>query len=296
MKISAVNNSFSIKSDFCTNCSHTINNIMNKPEQKETNTASLKLDRDGQDDHTDRIASVRVEHEVGEHEVLIVPPDTSKVSRIHKLTVVDLWSDDTEAVEQALTGLASLCEFSNVNWKEENPADIHGAGAASAIVGAMKKWYTIPDIQVAGCSALANTAAHIKDFRLSAKNAGGLEVVVCAMQNYSNNCDVQSSGCAALGNLCTEIEEHAAHIVNTMKGHDIIIVAMKKFPVNARVQRWACYALSMLSIWQELRPPVCDAGGRRALAEALETHKDESKTDVKEIQELARLVLQRLLK
>jgi hypothetical protein len=273
---------------------------MDNPKQTKTKTVnpSLTVDGDDQGDHPDIVASLKVEHEESKNKVHVVSPDTTRLSAIHKLVVEDLWSDDKEGVEQALTQLANLCFPSYVNWTQENTAAIHSAGAASAIVGAMKKWYTVPDIQVEGCRALAYIAADIKDFRLSAENAGGLEVIVCAMQNYLNNSEVQAMRCAALGFLCLDIEKHAAHVVNTMKGHGIIIAAMKTFPENARVQRYACHALSKLSFWKEFRMSICDAGGRRALAEALETHNDESKEDpddIQNIQKLARLVLQRLL-
>ena len=129
-----------------------------------------------------------------------------------------------------MTQLANLFVCSGENWKQENPAYIHSKRAASAIAGAMKKWYTVPDIEAAGsCRALAVLGSTSKDFCRSAKRAGGLEVTVCAMQNYANNCKVQAMGCAVLGFLCLDIEEHAAHVANTLEGHDIIIAAMKNF-------------------------------------------------------------------
>jgi hypothetical protein len=53
--------------------------------------------------------------------------------------------------------------------------------------------------------------------------------------------------------------------------------------------------LLKLSSWKEFRTPICDAGGRRALAEALETHNGAGNDDVDKTQILAHLVLQRLL-
>jgi hypothetical protein len=272
---------------------------MVKAEQKKRKAASLEeLDGENQDEHhPDRVASVEVEPEGSENTapVIVVPPIAATLSPIHKLIVVDLWSGDAKTVERALTKLANLCAPSHVTWKPENPADLHRAGAASAIVGAMNKWYTVPAIQAEGCTALGNPGHTSKDIRLSAKIAGGLEVIVCAMQNYSSNCQVQSMGCLALGNLCFNFKDHAAHVVNTMKGHELIIAAMKKYPDKARVQRWACHALAVLSDWKEFRTPLCDAGGRQALLDAIETHMDESQADVVYIQKRARLVLQRLL-
>jgi hypothetical protein len=60
------------------------------------------------------------------------------------------------------------------------------------------------------------------------------------------------------------------------------------------MQKWACYALSVLSNWRELRAPICDAGGRHALVDAIKTHKDKSKEHSKEFLQYAGLAMQRL--
>jgi hypothetical protein len=68
-----------------------------------------KLDGDDQHDHPARVVSVKVKHEISKHTaVLVVPPNASTLSPIHKLIVVDLWSDDAKAVEQALTELGDF--------------------------------------------------------------------------------------------------------------------------------------------------------------------------------------------
>jgi hypothetical protein len=115
------------------------------------------------------------------------------------------------------------------------------------------------------------------------------------MKNYPNHCDVQSFGCFALGRLYDSNEEHAGHFVNTMKGHDVIIAAMNKFPDDTLAQRWACFALAVLCNYKQFVGFICDAGGRQAFLHAIVTHKDECKEHVKEIQAHARPALRSLL-
>ena len=54
---------------------------------------------------------------------------------------------------------------------------------------------------------------------------------------------------------------------------------MKKFSEDAELHVWTCFALNKLSDWHEVRAPICDADGRQALLNAIETYKDESKLD-----------------
>jgi hypothetical protein len=264
---------------------------MGNPEQKERKSARLKRERVNRKVRL-KSADVKGDHEVGENIVLIVPPNTSTLSPIHKLIVVDLWSDDMKVVEEALKQVANL--FGQENCSKENAAIIQRAGGLSTIVGTMRRWYNVPDVQVEGCVALGNATIDSKDSRL-AKEAGALEAIVCAMTNYPKNRDVQSGGCFALGNLCTNAKEHGEHLVNALQGHDVILAAMKEFPNDAELHVWTCYALKWLSKWIEFRAPICDAGGRQALLYAIETHKDESKLDVQKIQKYARLALKQLL-
>jgi hypothetical protein len=259
------------------------NDTMANPTQKKRKAASLTREEDDQGNHPDRVASAKVKHEVSEDTVDVVSPDASTYSPIHQLIVVDLWSNDNKVVKEA------LCCFI------KNAATVYRAGGAFSIVGAMRRWYKNRDIQELGCAALGIAANRSKGFRLHAKEAGAFDVIVGAMKMYSNNCTLQTYGCESIGKLCLGIVEHAALVVNTMEGHDFILAAMKKFPDDVLLQRWACFALCTLSNWKELQAPICYAGGRRALLDAIETHTDESEIYVNRIQKRARLALQRLL-
>ena len=238
-----------------------------------------------------------VEREDGENVAVLIRPDISSLLPIPKLISVDLWSDDSNVVEKALLELAGLCYCANdYAASETNRESVHKAEGASSIVGAMRRWYNNPGIQAAGCNALAHAAigAGMKPFSLAAKEGGAFEAVVCAMKNYPDNLLVQSNGCEACANLCS-VTENADHLVNALNGLDLIVAAMRKFPDDELLQRSACHVLRVLCEWQELRTCISDGGGRRLLLDAIETHKDETKEHVKELQEWARKALKNLL-
>ena len=97
-------------------------------------------------------------------------------------------------------------------------------------------------------------------------------------------------------NVVCGVKENAEYIVNTLNGIDWIIAAMNKFPHDAKLQEYACWALDNLVRWDEFKDPVKQAGGRRALLEAIENHQDESKEHVEKLQERANRALKALLK
>jgi hypothetical protein len=267
---------------------------MDNPDQKETKDTNFKRKRDDQDIHSES-SYVKVEQEVGENPVVIVPPSASTLSPIHKLILVDLWSDDKQVVLEALKQVKKVCKCNDENYVED-VITFHEAGGASTIVGAMRRWYTVPEIQALGCGALANSFIDPdEDSRLRIIEAGASEAIVCAMKNYPKNRDVLMNGCRALGRLCDWKEQSRNYIVITMKGHDVILTAMKKFPNDTELQMWACYALKYLSEPEKCRAPICDSGGFHALLDTIETYKDKKMEHVIHIQANARCALKNLL-
>lgn len=268
---------------------------MSSQAQKKRKNVTFQLAKDDEDD-VDTFTTMKVEHEESEHPDLVfvpVPPEISTLSPIQKHLRFDLWSDDKNLVEQALKQLADSCQSSNQNC-HENRATVQQEGGASIIVGVMRKWYSVSGIQAEGCRAVSNTGLGNKDFKKSAKEAGALEAIISAMKNYPSNPVVQTLGCVALANMCN-IKENAELVVNQLKGLELIIVSTKNFPNDALVQLVASLVLLILSSWEELRAPIIAAGGRQALQDAIETHTDESKENVKDVQNRARLALKRLM-
>ena len=259
-------------------------------------------------------ASRKVEHEEGDtadtNAIPMLPPDDSFLCPVQKFLLIDLWCDNQLIVEQALQSVGDLCTAPNVGVA--NRAAVHRASGAQMITCAMRKWYYVPSLQAHGCrvlTAAASTlgvvvvqatgapaaAASKRGFRQSALDAGALEAVVWAMNSYPDSHAVQAYGCGALGNLCT-IQENAAHVVGMLNGHLHIVAAMKNFPQCTDILRIGSHALTNLSgLNAELRTCMVNAGCRQALLEAIDTHKDETKEHVKDMQKWARLALKNLL-
>jgi hypothetical protein len=81
-----------------------------------------------------------------------------------------------------------------------------------------------------------------------------------------------------------------------LKAVDSIVALMKKFPNKAIVQHDGSYVLDQLSKFEDCRPPIVAAGGRRALMEALDhPWEDPNDFDVMGLKKHARDALQKLL-
>jgi len=220
--------------------------------------------------------------------------DDSKLSPIQKLLRRELQKAESDAVEGALTDLADLCVSVN-NGAADNRAAVFRAGGAALIVGAMEKWNDDPAIQAEGCRALGNASCNNNDSKALAKDTGAIDAVLWAMQNYPSNSDAQENGCVALGNFFT-VKSHAKYIVKECDGAGLMVAAMNKFEDNAGLQKWVCSALEKLLNWDddEIKTAIVEAGGRRALVEAIENHKDETKEHVNNLQEKAKAALIKL--
>jgi len=239
------------------------------------------------------LSSVPVKAEDGS--ALAPPPDPPNLSPIQKILLVDLWKDDSKIVKSALTKLATLCKKSSNEEFEENRATVNRLGGAAILATALRKWYGFPVIQAEGCRALMGASCDEGAFKKSVKDSGGLHAIIWAMKSYPDNLKVQTSACGALGNGIYGVKENAEYVVNTLNGIDWIIAAMNKFPHDAALQFVACSVLDNLVKWDEFRDPVMQAGGRRALLDAIENHKDESKDNVEILQKKASSALKKVL-
>ena len=189
----------------------------------------------------------------------VAPPGLSNRSPIEKILQVDLWRDDSNTVQSALFQLACImCSNSNEAF-EENRATVHRLGGAAILPGVLRKWYGFPVIQALGCRAINNASSDNAAFKKSMKDSGGLDAIIWALQSYPDNLQVQY-GCGALRNAIYGVKENAEYVVKTLNqglnGVDCIIAAMKKFPHDAQLQRYACGALYVLTEWDEFKDAV----------------------------------------
>jgi len=189
-----------------------------------------------------------------------------------------------------------VCLKSN-NDSQKNRAAVTASGGASLIALAMDKWSQNPGIQAEGCRVLHNVAVSDNGFKKCMKETGAIDAVLWAMENHPNDVAVQDCSCGALTNI-SSVKANAEHIVKECNGVKLIVAAMNKFKHNAKVQKWACWALAnWLDVCDEseIKDAIVNGGGGRALWDAIENHKDESKEHVKVMQEKARRALKKLL-
>ena len=144
------------------------------------------------------VATVKAEDDADDAAApVLAPPDHSSLSPIEKILGVDLWKDDSNTVQSALTQLADMCVSSNEGFEEENRATVHRLGGAYILPGVLRKWYGFPVIQSEGCTALMNASYKNTAFKKSVKDSGGLDAIIWAMKSYPDNLQVQTSGCGA---------------------------------------------------------------------------------------------------
>ena len=110
-----------------------------------------------------------------------------------------------------------------------------------------------------GSRPLPNLSEEISKIRDTAVKHGALQVILAAMSNFPNNKLVQSSGCAALCSFSPR-KPVAVHMVIELDGVCHLVAAMKRFPNCAKIQKPACSALSYLSLFEECREPIIQAG------------------------------------
>jgi len=224
---------------------------------------------------------------------LVAPPDDSKFSPVQKILLIDIIMDDSNAVRKALSKLALL--FVDEDEADDNRAIADRVGGASILSAVLRKWYAFPSIQAEGCRALQNMSCNNTDLLGPIKDSGGLDAIIWAMNTYADNQNVQTTACGALSNLFIG-KDTSDYLVEELDGVHLIIAAMNTFPNDAELQKRASWALDNLTCWDEFKDVVKQAGGRRALLDAIEIHQDERKEHVKELQQSASDALKKLLR
>ena len=226
---------------------------------------------------------------------LVAPPDHSKLLPIQKNLFVDLLKDDSDAVESALKELGKLCAIKNKHW-EKNRYTVCFAGGAAIIPFVMKKWYGYKDVQAEGCCVLAIVLANHFDtaFNKAVRDSGGIDAILWAMKSYADDLDVQTRACEAIVNVLVA-KQNATYIVEELDGVGLTIAAMRKFPDDVKLQMFASWVLRAMTTWDEFKNAIKEAGGRRALLDAIENHPDESKEHTGDLLMRARSALKNLL-
>lgn len=206
-----------------------------------------------------------------------IEPDHERLGWIQKVLMVELWSSDEDGVFDALSDLADIDDI-------DDRQEVHDGGGAFTVVATMNKWFTSREIVIVGMRAIANLGANTT-FRDTAVNVGAMEAVLLAMENFPDCKYVQRNASAAICRLCLESKFHAAHFVGELGGLEMLTHAMKRFPDSVRMQKWAILTLYDFCSVQQLRKPIVQCGGVKALEHFM--NKYQHTEDCKEVWEKA---------
>jgi hypothetical protein len=181
--------------------------------------------------------------------------------------ISDLWSDDRNAIEKALTNLADLCHHD-----DDDEREICRLGGHMAVVQVLKKHMDHVLIQEEGIRALWNFT-YPTLAKVLVGDIGGMEVILTGMKRYPEYANVQRAGCGAIANLLWETKRNAERF-EASDGIAHVIAAMKDHPDNEDVQVNGCGALFNMCEWAEYRPLIFAAGGAVTIATVMEKYSD----------------------
>jgi hypothetical protein len=176
--------------------------------------------------------------------------------------ISDLWSDDRNAIEKALT---DLYDYAGVD-------EILRLGGHMAIVQVLKKKLEDDLIQEKGIQALYIFTDSTPG-KLLVGDIGGVDAILAGMKQHPEAINVQTWGCDAIANLLKNTKPNAARFAES-DGITQVIAAMKAHPDDAHVQWHGCLALFYLSEWAEYRPLIFAAGGAVTIATVMEKYSD----------------------
>jgi hypothetical protein len=179
--------------------------------------------------------------------------------------ISDLWSDDRNVIENALTGLADLCHHD-----DDDEREICRLGGHMAVVQVLKKHMDHVLIQEEGIRALWNFT-YPTLAKVLVGDIGGVEVILTGMKRYPEYEFVQRAGCGAIANLLWETKLNAESF-EASDGIAQVIAAMKNHPDNEDVQVNGCGALFNMCEWAEYRPLIFAAGGAVTIATVMEKY------------------------
>jgi hypothetical protein len=212
-------------------------------------------------------------------ELSLTTPDVSRLPGILKWTMVDLLSNSEDVVVAALGNIQNHYSFTDPPYP---------VFPAATVVGVMIRWYDSEEIQATAGAALANTAQHPM-LRQDALRVGALETVLLAMKNFPRNERVQLFCTGAIVNLsCDNAESTMTRLLNG-SAFLLVTTAMKSFPDDRRLQRWACQFLSNAAGRKHLRRSIIDAGALETIGTAIRKCSAD-----KQVQKIGKQAMQRL--
>jgi hypothetical protein len=219
-----------------------------------------------------RLASAGEETKVQEGDE--TPETQLTTERIMNL-LKDLWSDDIGVITRALTKIGDIGTNRDAS-PYENEGKICGLGGHTVVFQVLEKHVGCLKIQVEGMRALAHLS-HLMPTKQLLGDIGCVEVILARMEKYPDSWNVQALGCYVIGRLVKKRMKANAERVEKSGGIAAVIAAMKADPNSRALQYYGCMALSDMSVWEDYRPLIVEAGGVSAIAFVIEKYRDDPK-------------------
>lgn len=207
---------------------------------------------------------------------------------ILQLCTEDLMSDNWKLVDYALYRLAEVCCCSSENAGElklasSNRIRFIKAGGHGLLVGVMKKYSQLPDIQVSSTRLIhqmtlldregddTNNGAFAELFA----SVHGLECVIHAIEQFPGTRDgVHPHACAALTTLVCSSPKMVRRLMQDVNHLRVYFAAMRS-ESTGKEQIGTCRVLYLLSSQQEYCREILEAGGVEAIGLEMKNHLQE---------------------
>jgi hypothetical protein len=167
-------------------------------------------------------------------------PIEPELDEIAKLVLVDLQSNDSIVVADAIKKLAKSTQMKPDKFREA-----YQSGAILAIIVSMRKWPNDKSIQADCCRFAANMMFHVQDAGKSVAILGGVEAILAAMKRYPDSPIIQDVGVLVCGNFfgaCNydKCRKTMERFIKELDGNEAVLHAMRAFPTNVYLQRRGC--------------------------------------------------------
>eukprot|EP00957_Ditylum_brightwellii_P050463 3826733-Ditylum_brightwellii.AAC.1 len=151
-------------------------------------------------------------------------------------------------------------------------------GGVATIINAMLSHQDSKEVQVEGCTALANLSA-IRDVRMAVLQNGGVDSLLSAMYSFPDECVLQGEACRALRCICSD-SDNAREFASLKRAISMIIKAMDRHRGSVIVQEMACGLFTNLVVIGESQAHIIANGGLDAVSTAMRSHPREKAIQV----------------
>jgi hypothetical protein len=214
----------------------------------------------------------------------VAPLTTEEIMNLLK----GLWSDDKCVIKRALKKIADIgCNVATAN---ENEVNIRMLGGHTTVFHVLQKHVGCFEIQEQGMRALGNLSLLLPTKKLLG-DIGCVEVILATMKKYPDCERLQCFGCYVIGRLVFSMKCNAERVEKSAGGIAVVIAAMKAYPNKKELQKFGCIALSNMSVWEEYRPLIAEAGGLSAISSVIEKYRDHPKLHEDAFKALRKLVV-----